>query len=385
MYPDFSYIFHDLFGTPVDNWTQIFKTFGLFLVFAIISASIILRNELKKLAAAGKFKPQIEYKIIGEQPKISDLIGNAILGFIIGFKGGIIFSDFDTFRQDPAASLMSTEGNLLLGLLGLGVFAAYKYWAIKRKALPKPVKESEEVFPHNKIGEITVYAAVSGVIGAKLFAVLETPAEFLERPIEMLFSGAGLAIYGGLIGGFFGVRYYLKRNNIPFLYVADAVAPALFIAYGVGRLGCHFSGDGDWGIVAASIPEWWFLPEWLWSYDYPNNVAKAGVLMEGCTGIYCKHLVPPVYPTAIYEMLMSMLLAFALIKIRPRLKVPGMLFAIYMIMNGVERFFIEKIRVNVTYDWPFGLQPTQAEVISVIFILIGLLLVYLLRSGKLKN
>jgi len=109
------------------------------------------------------------------------------------------------------------------------------------------------------------------------------------------------------------------------------------------------------------------------------------VLMEGCTGIYCKHLVPPVYPTAIYEMLMSMLLAFALIKIRPRLKVPGMLFAIYMIMNGVERFFIEKIRVNVTYDWPFGLQPTQAEVISVIFILIGLLLVYLLRSGKLKN
>lgn len=384
MYPDFSYVFNDLFGTPVDNWTQIFKTFGLFLVLAILSASVILKRELVKLAEAGKFKAKIEEVIIGVKPKWQDLIANSVLGFIVGFKGGLAVMNFEVFRMDPAAAILSTQGNLLFGLITMGLFAALKYWELNKQALPKPIIEKREIFPHHKIGDITVYAAVFGVIGAKFFAVLETPAEFIERPLEMLLSGAGLAIYGGLIGGFLGVRYYLKKNDIPFLHVADAVAPALFIAYGVGRMGCHFSGDGDWGIIAASIPEWWFLPDWLWSYDYPNNVAKSGVLMEGCSGIYCTKLVPPVYPTPLYELAMSLLLALTLIKIKPKLKVPGMLFGIYLIMNGVERFFIEKIRVNVKYEWPLGLQPTQAEVISVIFVLLGVLMIYLLKKGKLK-
>lgn len=384
MYPDFSYVFNDLFGTPVDNWTQIFKTFGLFLVLAILSASFILRRELIKLAEAGAFKAKMEEVIVGAKPKWQDLIANSILGFIFGFKGGLALFNFEVFRMDPAAAILSTQGNFLLGILGMAGFAGLKYWELNKQALPKPLTEKREIFPHHKIGDITVYAAVFGVIGAKFFAVLETPEAFIERPLEMLLSGAGLAIYGGLIGGFFGVRYYLKKNDIPFLHVADAVAPALFIAYGVGRMGCHFSGDGDWGIVAASIPEWWFLPDWLWSYDYPNNVAKSGVLMEGCSGIYCTRLVPPVYPTPLYELGMSLLLAFTLIKIKPKLKLPGMLFAIYLIMNGVERFFIEKIRVNVKYEWPLGLQPTQAEVISVIFVLLGLSMIFLLKKGKLK-
>lgn len=384
MYPDFSYVFNDLFGTPVDNWTQIFKTFGLFLVLAILSASFILRRELIKLAEAGAFKAKMEEVIVGAKPKWQDLIANSILGFIFGFKGGLALFNFEVFRMDPAAAILSTQGNFLLGILGMVGFAGLKYWELNKQALPKPLTEKREIFPHHKIGDITVYAAVFGVIGAKFFAVLETPEAFIERPLEMLLSGAGLAIYGGLIGGFFGVRYYLKKNDIPFLHVADAVAPALFIAYGVGRMGCHFSGDGDWGIVAASIPEWWFLPDWLWSYDYPNNVAKSGVLMEGCSGIYCTRLVPPVYPTPLYELGMSLLLAFTLIKIKPKLKLPGMLFAIYLIMNGVERFFIEKIRVNVKYEWPLGLQPTQAEVISVIFVLLGLSMIFLLKKGKLK-
>jgi phosphatidylglycerol:prolipoprotein diacylglycerol transferase len=384
MYPDFSYVFNDLFGTPVDNWTQIFKTFGLFLVLAILAASIILRRELVKLADQGKFKAKIEEVVVGAKPKWQDLIANSVLGFLVGFKGGLALFNFEVFRIDPAAAILSTEGNFLFGLLLMLVFGGLKYWELNKQALPKPVIEKREIFPHHKIGDITVYAAVFGVIGAKFFAVLETPAAFIERPLEMLLSGAGLAIYGGLIGGFLGVRYYLKKNDIPFLHVADAVAPALFIAYGVGRMGCHFSGDGDWGIVAAAIPEWWFFPDWLWSYDYPNNVAKSGVLMEGCSGIYCNRLVPAVYPTPLYELAMSLILAYSLIRIKPKLQIPGMLFAIYLIMNGVERFLIEKIRVNVKYEWPLGLEPTQAEVISVIFVLLGVLMIYLLKKGKLK-
>ena len=99
MYPDFSYVFNDLFGTPVDNWTQIFKTFGLFLVLAILSASFILRRELVKLAEAGEFKAKIEEVIIGAKPKWQDLIANSILGFLVGFKGGLALLDFEVLPK----------------------------------------------------------------------------------------------------------------------------------------------------------------------------------------------------------------------------------------------------------------------------------------------
>lgn len=68
-----------------------------------------------------------------------------------------------------------------------------------------------------------------------------------------------------------------------------------------------FSGDGDWGIAAAAQPEWWFLPDWLWSYDYPNNVAQDGVEMAGCEYTYCRRLEPAVYPTSVYETIMAFL------------------------------------------------------------------------------
>ena len=59
--------------------------------------------------------------------------------------------------------------------------------------------------------------------------------------------------------------------------------PSLILAYGIGRAGCHFSGDGDWGIVASNQPDWWFLPDWMWSYNYPNNVINEGIPIPGCS------------------------------------------------------------------------------------------------------
>ncbi|MDV7390741.1 prolipoprotein diacylglyceryl transferase, partial [Arthrospira platensis SPKY1] len=98
------------------------------------------------------------------------------------------------------------------------------------------------------------------------------------------------------------------------------------IAYGIGRLGCHFSGDGDWGIVAAAQPEWWFLPDWLWAYDYPNNVAQDGVPIEGCEFQYCRRLDPPVYPTPLYETFMAFIIGGFLWLMRRRMPAAGMLF-----------------------------------------------------------
>ncbi|RME92515.1 MAG: hypothetical protein D6772_16875, partial [Bacteroidetes bacterium] len=194
--------------------------------------------------------------------------------------------------------------------------------------------------------------------------------QFLADPMGQFFSGDGWTIYGGLIGGFLGLWWYTRKYRIAFLPFLDAIAPAMMFAYGVGRQGCHLAGDGDWGIVAAAQPEWWFLPDWLWAYDYPRNVLNRGVEMVDCAGKYCHHLVPPVYPTPVYETLMAFTIGGILWALRKRLTpMPGMLFALYVLFNGMERFVIEGIRVNPEHEALGGL--TQAEFIALLLILTG--------------
>jgi phosphatidylglycerol:prolipoprotein diacylglycerol transferase len=200
--------------------------------------------------------------------------------------------------------------------------------------------------------------------------------EFFEHPsLSALFSG--LTIYGGLIVGTLFVYLYCRRNRLGFLHVADSVTPGLMLAYGIGRLGCHFSGDGDWGIPSTSPPpaalSW--LPQWLWSYDYPNNVIGSGLHMAtgGYPG-YGTHLVPPVYPTPVYESLAAFALFALLWALRQRIQRPLVMFGTYMMLNGFERFWIEKIRVNATYEI-FGKSMTQAEIISVLMFVGGAVLI----------
>lgn len=381
MYPDLSYFFHDLFGTQPDNWTSIFKTFGLFLVFAILFAAWMLYLELKRKAAEGKFTPQRVKYIEGGPAGTWDLISNGIFGLILGFKGVYIAQNFAEFQLDPAAVVFSTKGSVIAGILGFVGFAAYRYWEVNKAKLDKPKTVIHEVYPHDKIGDITIIAAITGIIGAKLFALIEDLPAFFADPIGQFFSGSGLAIYGGLIGGFIGVFIYLKRNNITPIHVMDAVAPALIVSYGIGRLGCQFSGDGDWGIVAKAQPDWWFLPDWLWSFTYPNNVNRDGIPIEGCDYIYCRELAEAVYPTPLYEIAMTMIIGGFLWSIRKKLTIPGLLFFIYVFLNGLERFIIEKIRVNPVYT-DFGIEYTQAEFIAVILMLIGIVGSYILWSRR---
>lgn len=379
MYPDLSYFFHDVFGTPVDNWTSIFKTFGLFLVLAILASAYFLYVELKRKAKLGFFQPEMVRIVEGKPATVGELISNAVFGFILGFKGLYIFQHFSAFKVDPAGVVLTLLGNWLGGILLGALFFAYKWWESNRHKLPTPQERLEEVYPHHRIGDITILAAISGVLGAKVFDILEHLPEFFQNPLRMLLSGGGLAIYGGLIIGFITVFGYLKIKKIPPIHVMDAVAPALIIGYGVGRLGCQFSGDEDWGIVAAAQPAWWFLPDWLWSFDYPHHVVTnldtkpvVSIPIEGCTWDYCLKLSQPVYPTPIYETIMSFIIAGVLWVSRKRLEfIPGMLFFVYLILNGAERFLIEKIRVNAQYN-VLGMKMTQAEIIAVGLMLIGI-------------
>ena len=154
------------------------------------------------------------------------------------------------------------------------------------------------------------------------------------------------------------------------------------LAYGVGRIGCQVAGDGDWGIANTKPNPFSWLPDWMWSYTYPHNVNEAGDPIAGCVGKYCNELSTPVYPTPFYEVIMGLLLFALLWSLRKKIKVPGRIFALYLMVNGLERFLIEKIRVNTRLNL-FGFQPTQAEVISTLLFLTGLFLwIWLGRKQK---
>ncbi len=387
MYPDLSYIFHDIFGSQPDNVFSIVKTFGLFLVIAILVAAFFFAKELLRKKEDGLFQP-IQSKItVGEPASPMSLFLNGLLGFFLGFKFFYAFSNFPDFQQDPAKVIFSLKGideplSWIGGLALAAIFVWIKYTEKKKEQLPKPIEKTLTVYPHDRIGDITVVSVLSGIIGAKLFAMIEDLDLVFSGQItfgywlSQFFSGSGMAIYGGLILGFLGGYLYLRYLKIRALPVLDAVAPALMISYGVGRLGCHFSGDGDWGIVnTAAKPGW--VPQFLWSYDYPHNVINetANSKVPGCEGLgwdYCNVLAEAVYPTPLYEFMMALILFAVMWVLRKRIKTVGLMFFGYLILNGFERFWIEKIRVNEDYEI-FGMMSTQAEFIAVMLMLIGLI------------
>jgi prolipoprotein diacylglyceryltransferase len=152
----------------------------------------------------------------------------------------------------------------------------------------------------------------------------------------------------------------------------------MMLAYGVGRIGCQVAGDGDWGIVNTHPKPFSWLPDWTWAYTYPHNVIDEGVRIPGCIGQYCSELPNAVFPTPFYEVIASLLLFAFLWSIRKKIKTPGVLSAIYLIVNGVERFLVELIRVNTKYHF-WGINPTQAELISSFLVVSGIVLLFVFK------
>jgi len=289
----------------------------------------------------------------------------------------------DGALNDPQAFIFSAQGSWPAGI-ALGIFFTALKWREKNKdKLKKPEQRTIRIWPSDRIGDITIIAAVAGLVGAKIFDNLENWDRFIQDPIKNLFSPSGLTFYGGLIVATLCLWYYFKKNGIKFIIVADAAAPMLLLAYGLGRVGCQVSGDGDWGIINQRIKPFSWMPDWLWAYDYAHNVNGEGVLMTDCDwGVYCTQLQIPVYPTPLYEIIIMLILFAILWSVRKKFKVTGRIFSVYLVLNGLERFFIEKIRVNSTYNL-FGFHPTQAEIISTFLVLTGIVL-YIL-APRIKN
>jgi phosphatidylglycerol---prolipoprotein diacylglyceryl transferase len=375
MYPDLSYFLHDILPSIFDRdgGFSIIKTFGLLLATAFLASAYFLTLEFRRKEAEGILLPRPEKVTVGEGATPVDLVINSLIGFFIGFKFLFALENCSAFKADAAGVIASSKGNLLGGIVGLVLFAGYHYWSAQKTKLATPETRIVNVFPHSKIGDITIVAAIFGLLGAKLFSVMEEWQKFIQDPINQLFSGSGLTMYGGLILAFIACYIYVKKIGIPPIQMMDAVAPALVVGYGVGRLGCQLSGDGDWGIVnTAPKPEWMsFLPDWLWSQKYAHNVLGDGEKIKDCVGNYCNELIPPVFPTPLYESMMCLVMLGILWYFRKKIKTAGVLFFLYLILNGAERFLIETIRVNPRYE-AFG-NLSQAQIIAVGLMTIGVI------------
>ena len=233
----------------------------------------------------------------------------------------------------------------------------------KARVRSKDLSKDDTEPAHTIISELALVSAFFGIVGARIFHILEYPVEFLDDPMSMIFTQGGFSIYGGLVFGVIAGSVYLKKREVPLIPMLDALAPAMMLGYGVGRIGCQISGDGDWGIPADMTlkPEW--LPDWLWAQTYENNVL--GVVIQS----------PGVYPTPLYETVMTVVIFCFLWIIRKTSYRPGFMFSMYLLFSGLERLLIEQIRINSEYHF-VGMSFTQAELISVLLIMLGLVGVF---------
>ena len=384
MYPTFSDLLYDLIGFQIPLPIQMF---GLMVAISFLVGNYIIGLELKRKYSEGFLSTHTTTVIEGLPATKMELLSNAIFGYIIGFKLFFLIGNYAQFTANPQAALLSFEGSFWGGILSAMVMAYWVYYEKNSKKLAQPINKTIEVMPYQVMGNLTILAAVFGILGAKLFHNLENFDTFLADPLGSLLSFSGLTFYGGLICGFTAAIWYARSKNIKTIHLLDAAAPGIMIAYGIGRLGCQLSGDGDWGIVnTAAKPSWIsFLPDWFWSFKFPHNVISDGVPIPGCVGRHSMELPLPVYPTSLYEAIIAITLFFVLWAMRKHIKIPGLLFCIYLMMNGMERFFIEKIRINNLIQFA-GFQFTQAELISSIIFLFGIIgFVYLMLKNNSKN
>lgn len=211
---------------------------------------------------------------------------------------------------------------------------------------------------------ITLIAVIFGLAGSKLLFLLEEWKYFIRDPIGEALSPAGLTWYGGFILATFAVWIYARKKKVPFLMICDAAAPALLIGYGIARIGCHLSGDGDYGMPTdlpwgAVYSEGTYPPSAAFR-NFPEIVQQYGV----------NGVVPDtirVHPTPIYEFILSVLLFCILWSVRKKIHPNGVLFMFYLILYGLMRFFVEFIRLNPRIL--FGL--SEAQLLSIVMIIIG--------------
>lgn len=238
-------------------------------------------------------------------------------------------------------------------MMALAFFAGYQ---VIRSELKRLGKDPDIA------ADILLGALIGGIVGAKIYYVLLNWDRTAVDPFGMLFARSGLVWYGGFFGGAAGVLIMAARRKLPIPTAMDVVAPALALSYAIGRMGCFLVGD-DYGrptdsAVGIAFPNG--LPPTtagnlrrFFGVDIPAEVPDTQVLA--------------VHPTQLYEVGMSLLIFFILMKLRGS-RPPGWLFGVWLMFAGAERFTVEFFRAKD--DRFFGVL-TLAQVISLGLIVIG--------------
>ena len=194
------------------------------------------------------------------------------------------------------------------------------------------------------VADVAIFAVPAGVIGGRLYHVITTPEDYFgstgsSLEIVKIWNG-GLGIWGaislGALAAFFSYRRIASKKDLPsFLVFADAIAPGLLIAQGIGRWGNWFNAE----LFGRPLEAPWALriPE----YARP----------EGYESFETFH------PTFLYESILCFGLALVLISLGKQRK-PGVVIALYVLSYAVGRFCIESIRIDRAHEWA-GLRLNQ--------------------------
>jgi phosphatidylglycerol:prolipoprotein diacylglycerol transferase len=386
MFPTISdliaYLFNIHIALPI-------QTFGFFVALSFLFTYLAFSSEFKRKEAQGLIRPFKREIIVGGPVSIVELLVNFLLGFALGFKiiGALI--NYTVFTSDPKGYILSTKGNIYAGLILGSIWACWSYLSRKKDRLPESKIEEITVHPYQLMGRITFWCGIIGFIGAKLFDSIEHWNVFLADPVNNFLSSNGFTYYGGFLFGMLTFFYIGVKNGMKLPHVSDVGAPGIMLAYAIGRIGCQLSGDGDWGIVNTHVKPGWlsWLPNWMWSFNYPHNILNEGVYIKNCTGYYCSVLPKEVFPTSFYETVICMLMFIAMWSMRKYVATAAFMSYLYLIFMGIERFFIEYIRVTIKYN-VVGVQLTQAQIISAGMFLVGvggMIYLYVVKPYRRKH
>lgn len=210
--------------------------------------------------------------------------------------------------------------------------------------------------------DLAGYAAIFGILGAKIYYMILHWPETAAHPWAALLSRSGLVWYGGFILAALAVLFRIHRLKLPVLPLADAVAPALALGYAVGRIGCFLVGD-DYG-GPTNLP---------WGVAFPNGAPPSTAGNLRAFGVNVPATVPDgmvmaVHPTQLYETGLSLVIFFIVWKLRHRLARPGAVWFVWLALAGVERFVVEIFRAKD--DRLLGMFSV-AQLISALIVLTG--------------
>ncbi|MFW6330087.1 MAG: prolipoprotein diacylglyceryl transferase [Gemmatimonadota bacterium] len=209
--------------------------------------------------------------------------------------------------------------------------------------------------------DMLIWLALGGIVGAKLYYVALHPADLVADPLRALTNRGGLVWYGGFIGGVAAFWWQIQKRKLPVAQTFDSAAPALAIAYAIGRTGCFLVGD-DYGRptdswVGIAFPE-----------GYPPTTAGyfRSIGYEIAADIP-DTAVLAVHPTQLYEIGLALIMFAILWRLSGGLR-PGRLFAIYLVMYGVERFVVEFVRAKTDH---VILGLTTSQLMSIVLLVIA--------------